>query len=128
MEIDMHSPSFRTTRSAKRARSPPSPSPVDRPLKRPSRGVNNHVAIPLPVSVTRRPRAQEDWVAQTRGLRIASPGFGLERVLEDAARDNAEEEAPLADTDMADEDTGGDDAGDEQMMSISPRVRTPRNT
>ncbi|KAI0928064.1 hypothetical protein AcW2_004197 [Taiwanofungus camphoratus] len=81
MEIDMHAlpDSFRATRSAsgstltktKRARSPTSAGPCERPTKRFSFGGDTSISVPLP----RNPHIPlaEDWVAQTSGLRIASP-------------------------------------------------------
>ncbi|KAF8212386.1 hypothetical protein K438DRAFT_1958128 [Mycena galopus ATCC 62051] len=84
LEIEMQSPSFRTTRSvsAKRARSPDSPS--ERPAKRLS------LAIGGPLSVTEnafnyfgarrsasnsRHSSEDSWVQQAGGLTIDSPLF-----------------------------------------------------
>ncbi|TCD62251.1 hypothetical protein EIP91_007128 [Steccherinum ochraceum] len=90
MDVDMHSsPTFRSARTAsgpgpcKRPRSPPSPSPLERPSKRISFGVHNNVSLPLaqlglgvgPMRSARQLSASgsgEDWVTQTRGLRIES--------------------------------------------------------
>ncbi|KAH9932150.1 hypothetical protein B0H21DRAFT_93835 [Amylocystis lapponica] len=100
MEIDMQSPSFRAARSscnkAKRPRSPTSPTPLDRPSKRLSLGLGNANNIcmpnaltpPLSLATSAYAPVPEDWVVQTRGLRIASPhiaqgqGEGLARVQE----------------------------------------------
>ncbi|CAL1703744.1 unnamed protein product [Somion occarium] len=80
MDIDMHSPSFRTARTSKRSRSPPSPSPFDRPSKRVSLGIHNPIPVarPLPSYAAPSPvqtrQLSEDWVVQTRGLRIDRDG------------------------------------------------------
>ncbi|OCH95196.1 hypothetical protein OBBRIDRAFT_831047 [Obba rivulosa] len=94
MEVEMHSPSDASgsTKNLKRARSPPSPTPADRPSKRQtyaSEGVTSPVPRhayspapalaplimpPMPASdPVYSAYASEDWVAQTRGLRIDSP-------------------------------------------------------
>jgi len=91
----MHSPSHasESTKTLKRGRSPPSPTPVDRPSKRQTYATDV-VTSPVPrhafpgPAPTLAPLAippgpahdaaysayvSEDWVAQTRGLRIDSP-------------------------------------------------------
>ncbi|KII88990.1 hypothetical protein PLICRDRAFT_40615 [Plicaturopsis crispa FD-325 SS-3] len=91
MEIDMHSPSFRTMRSyssKKRARSPnDSPSPSDRHTKRLAVATGSGILPQQPShlsgfqsnaslsssSAPRRP--SDDWVQQTGGLTIDSPLF-----------------------------------------------------
>ncbi|KAI0070355.1 hypothetical protein K474DRAFT_1670166 [Panus rudis PR-1116 ss-1] len=92
MDVDMQSSPFRTTRSSsagvKRARSPSSPGTSgtsgDRPVKRLFSGANNSVSHPIcagpgsvsvsvPVHLQTR-QVSEDWVAQTRGLRIDRDG------------------------------------------------------
>ncbi|KAJ7219139.1 hypothetical protein GGX14DRAFT_434766 [Mycena pura] len=83
-EVEMHSPSFRTipsTRSvsAKRARSPDSPS--ERPIKRlslatggPLTSSENTRSFP---SASSSRHSSEDWVKQAGGLSIDSPLFPL---------------------------------------------------
>ncbi|KAH8102864.1 hypothetical protein BXZ70DRAFT_926908 [Cristinia sonorae] len=103
MDVEMHSsPTFRTARTSaspcKRPRSPPSsPSPLERPSKRISFGVHGSVSLPLAhlgvgagpasssSSLRTRQVSNEDWVAQTRGLRLASnsPIVEQEMVLEE---------------------------------------------
>ncbi|KAI0736668.1 hypothetical protein C8Q72DRAFT_801061 [Fomitopsis betulina] len=70
MEVDMSASTdtFRVTRS-KRARSPTSPDPNQRRLKRPSLGPN--ACLPMPPTRTRY--GSEDWVKQTRTLSIDAP-------------------------------------------------------
>ncbi|KAJ7109236.1 hypothetical protein C8R44DRAFT_280445 [Mycena epipterygia] len=82
LEIEMQSPSFRTTRSvsAKRARSPDSPS--DRPAKRLSLAIGGSLAssetalhyLGRRSSASSR-HSSEDWVQQAGGLTIDSPLF-----------------------------------------------------
>ncbi|KAJ7489849.1 hypothetical protein B0H11DRAFT_2010647 [Mycena galericulata] len=83
LEIEMQSPSFRTTRSvsAKRARSPDSPS--ERPAKRLSLAIGGplasaenafHYLGPRSSASTSR-HSSEDWVQQAGGLSIDSPLF-----------------------------------------------------
>ncbi|KAJ7740747.1 hypothetical protein DFH07DRAFT_838983 [Mycena maculata] len=83
LEVEMHSPSFRTTRSvsAKRARSPDSPS--ERPAKRPSLAIGGPLSSSenafyylgsLNSASTSR-HSSEDWVQQAGGLSIDSPLF-----------------------------------------------------
>ncbi|KZT11203.1 uncharacterized protein LAESUDRAFT_670928 [Laetiporus sulphureus 93-53] len=97
-----------TSTSTKRARSPVSPSAYDRPAKRPLVGDDVSIAIPI----ARYPHVSEDWVAQTRGLRIASPmlppGHGpLRSSVEEDSRTVARvdggglQDFPLADEDVA---------------------------
>ncbi|GJE98123.1 hypothetical protein PsYK624_143450 [Phanerochaete sordida] len=76
MDVTMRSPSFRTHRSGKqkRARSPPSPSPYERPAKRQSMAAAV-TAAPFPQTVLPPPAMQdrqvsEDWVTRTRTLSI----------------------------------------------------------
>ncbi|KAA1471294.1 hypothetical protein DENSPDRAFT_929449 [Dentipellis sp. KUC8613] len=85
MEVDMHSPSFRTLRAdntLKRSRSPDTPTPADRPSKRISLYVHGDTCMPA-CSHTQydSPHAatfvegsstgrEEHWVAQTRSLSI----------------------------------------------------------
>ncbi|KAJ7063165.1 hypothetical protein C8F01DRAFT_1131787 [Mycena amicta] len=80
LEIEMHSPSFRTTRSvsAKRARSPDSPS--QRPAKRPSLAIGqgppeNTYFYDTRSSASSSRQSSEDWVKQAGGLSIESPLF-----------------------------------------------------
>ncbi|KAJ7098056.1 hypothetical protein B0H15DRAFT_823904 [Mycena belliarum] len=80
LEIEMQSPSFRTTRSvsAKRARSPDSPS--ERPAKRLSLaigGSSEHTFHYLgsQTSANTSRHSSEDWVQQAGGLSIESPLF-----------------------------------------------------
>ncbi|KAI0048547.1 hypothetical protein FA95DRAFT_1571826 [Auriscalpium vulgare] len=83
MEIDMHSPSFRTLRQNKRARSPDiSQNLHDRPSKRLSIAVNADtfppLSFPLAYSTAARPvtpthsynGAEEHWVMRTRSLSL----------------------------------------------------------
>ncbi|KAJ7083834.1 hypothetical protein C8R43DRAFT_1052016 [Mycena crocata] len=83
LEVEMQSPSFRTTRSVstKRARSPDSPS--ERPTKRlslafngsrPSAENNLHYLSSRSSASTSR-HSSEDWVQQAGGLSIDSPLF-----------------------------------------------------
>ncbi|KAJ7285699.1 hypothetical protein C8J57DRAFT_1285573 [Mycena rebaudengoi] len=115
LEIEMHSPSFRTTRSAsaKRARSPDSPS--ERPAKRLSLAIGESLprlpsqsAFPYfgPRSSAGTSRqSSEDWVQQAGGLSIDSPLFSalsgptIERIaaMEESGMlvdDDASEEIP----------------------------------
>ncbi|KAJ7685047.1 hypothetical protein DFH06DRAFT_1157236 [Mycena polygramma] len=81
LEVEMQSPSFRTTRSvsAKRARSPDSPS--ERPAKRlslatggrPSENAYHYLSAQSSASTSRH--SSEDWVQQAGGLSIDSPLF-----------------------------------------------------
>ncbi|KAJ6496540.1 hypothetical protein C8R47DRAFT_1114483 [Mycena vitilis] len=81
LEVEMQSPSFRTTRSvsAKRARSPDSPS--ERPSKRlslasggrSSENAYHYLSAQSSASTSRH--SSEDWVQQAGGLTIDSPLF-----------------------------------------------------
>ncbi|KAJ7046636.1 hypothetical protein C8F04DRAFT_1061220 [Mycena alexandri] len=84
LEVEMHSPSFRTTRSvsAKRARSPD--SPFERPAKRLSLAIGgplgssenpfyHHLGARSSTNTSRH--SSEDWVQQAGGLSIDSPLF-----------------------------------------------------
>ncbi|KAJ7172622.1 hypothetical protein C8R46DRAFT_1086633 [Mycena filopes] len=83
LEVEMHSPSFRTTRSvsAKRARSPDSPS--ERPTKRLSLAIGHplssenafHHHFGARSSANTSRHSSEDWVQQAGGLSIDSPLF-----------------------------------------------------
>ncbi|KAJ7694224.1 hypothetical protein B0H17DRAFT_1058276 [Mycena rosella] len=82
LEIEMQSPSFRTTRSvsAKRARSPDSPS--ERPAKRLSLAIGGPLAYSEHAfhylgrsSASTSRHSSEDWVQQAGGLSIDSPLF-----------------------------------------------------
>ncbi|KAJ7470618.1 hypothetical protein FB451DRAFT_1254312 [Mycena latifolia] len=83
LEVEMQSPSFRTTRSvsAKRARSPDSPS--ERPAKRLSLAIGGSLAssehafqyLGSRSSANTSRHSSEDWVQQAGGLSIDSPLF-----------------------------------------------------
>ncbi|KAK7014985.1 DNA polymerase phi-domain-containing protein [Favolaschia claudopus] len=85
LEVEMHSPSFRTTRSAsaKRARSPDNVS--ERPAKRLSLAIDSplsaaehsfhYFATGPPSSASTSRHSSEDWVRQANGLSIDSPLF-----------------------------------------------------
>ncbi|TFK93124.1 hypothetical protein K466DRAFT_619686 [Polyporus arcularius HHB13444] len=75
MEVDMPPISYRTRSSAKRARSPSSPTQYDRPSKRASSSIDTSVPLPLPPALARVRGRSEDWVSQTQELRLESPSL-----------------------------------------------------
>ncbi|KAJ7632482.1 hypothetical protein FB45DRAFT_912556 [Roridomyces roridus] len=108
LEIEMHSPSFRTTRSvsAKRARSPDSPS--ERPTKRPSLAIASSEpasAFPHLSSRGSSRHSSEDLVQQAGDLSIESPLFAFGAIVPEIA--TMDEEGMLVD--------------DEQVPEISRR-------
>ncbi|GBE82609.1 hypothetical protein SCP_0409940 [Sparassis crispa] len=123
MEVDMHAPasmatSFTAPRAStsttKRPRSPASCSTSEPPSKRLSFGIAEHenahsrIVIPLPQIACPpygRLRTSEDWVAQTRTLRIGSPlvmvGSSFPRIPENDSSPQKEEDASMTDVQMS---------------------------
>ncbi|KDQ59510.1 hypothetical protein JAAARDRAFT_205547 [Jaapia argillacea MUCL 33604] len=107
MDIDMHSPSRRSF-SGKRPRSPDPSNLCDRPSKRLSLALNDRLTSSLlptiHVSAPGSRHSSEDWVSQTRGLRLNSPlipgGFILPQVVQEASGDDESNSATISDESM----------------------------
>ncbi|KAK7689153.1 hypothetical protein QCA50_007844 [Cerrena zonata] len=123
MDIDMHSPSFRTARATKRSRSPTSPSPsLERPSKRMSVGLPHNPPIPefaAPIPMTTR-QISDDWVQQTRGLRIDRDGYSPQLEQNSVARNTIVEENMFMDPDH--------EPMMNQFIPLPPHIPCPPNS